>query len=343
MDARERLAAIPINLSFSETSDKEYQKLQQYQNVTSYSTLDILHACPRKFQLVKARAASGQSGANNVDFAFGHAVGAGVQAWLASGGDMSAAMFNSFMAWRIPFTAEIPAKKKSIAYSWLAVMKYPEFHEQVLDEWHVWKLPNGKPAIELSVSLDFENGYKHYFHIDVILEHNLSGALAIQENKTSGFKSVEEAVYANSAQALSYAVVIDMLADVTSYEVFYCVYSTTSKEWNLLPFSKSTSLKAEWITDARLDQAALTTYKELNFYPKRGESCYDFMRRCEFFGTCNLTSNLVEPKILPPGEEAERVDYSFTLSEVLAKQHKRNETTQEIQPPPRGVHFENID
>lgn len=336
-----KLAAQTISLSFADTTNKGYQKLQSYRNVTSYSMLSELHACARKFQLIKARAAAGGSGGNNVDFAFGHAVGSGIQAWLSTGGDMDSAILNAFLAWQLPFTASIDKKNKSIWNAVIAVQKYAEFHREALGDWRVWMLPSGKPAIELSVSIDFENGYKHYIHIDVILENIYTGQLAVQENKTSGFKSSEEAIYANSAQALSYAVVVDMLREDTSYEVFYCVYSSTAREWDMLPFTKHTALKAEWLTDVRLDHATLTTYKSLDFYPKRGESCYNFMRRCEFFGTCNLTSNLAEPAELAPEEQAERVDYTFTLSAILARQHARNATEPITDVQPAG--FSSID
>lgn len=323
--AIDKLSSMTVNLSFMETSNKGYQILQSYRNVTSYSMLDVLHQCPRKFQLIKARAAAGGSGSNNVDFAFGHSVGSGVQAWLTNG-DMSSAIFNAMLAWRIGYDAAIPNKRKSITDATLAVQKYAEFHSSVLEDWEVYVLPSGKPAIELSFSVDFENGYKHYCHIDVILVNKITGRLAIQENKTSGFKEIEEAIYANSAQALSYAVLMDMLNLDTSYEVFYCVYSTPSREWQLLPFTKSTALKAEWLMDVRIDHASLNTYHELGFYPKRGESCYAYMRRCEFFGTCNLTSDLKEPALLPVDQEAERVDFAFKLSEIIERQHVRNQT-----------------
>ena len=327
-----RLQQQSINLTFAETSDKDYQTLQSYRNVTSYSMLQEMHACARKFQLIKARAAGGSGGLNNVDFAFGHSVGSGIQAYLASNGDMDAAIFNAMLAWKLPYEAQIEKKNKSLWNATLAVQKYAEFHSEFLEDWVVWIMPNDKPAIEVSISIDFENGYKHYIHIDTILQHRLTGQLAVQENKTSGFKYAEEALYANSSQALSYAVVVDMLSEDTSFEVFYVVYSTPDRSWNLLPFTKQTSLKAEWLTDVRLDHATLSTYKQLNFYPKRGESCYNFMRRCEFFGTCNLVSSLPELKELPADAEAERVDYSFKLSEILARQLRRSDAETVYQP-----------
>lgn len=345
-DALAQLSGMTLDLSFQETSNKNYQVLQSYRNTTSYSILSELHSCPRKYQLIKARAASGSSGNNNVDFAYGHAVGAGVQAWLATG-DLDKAILNCVLAWNIGFFAEVEKKKKSIWNAIVAVQKYVEFSQASMEDWEVWKAPNGKDAIELSISIDFENGFKHYIHIDVILVNKLTGQLAVQENKTSGFLNIEEAIYANSNQALSYACVVDMLSDDTSFEVFYCVYSSTSREWNLLPFTKRTALKAEWITDVRLDHATIATYNDLNFYPKRGESCFTFMRRCEFFGSCNLTSNLQVPSVLPADKEAERVDYAFKLSDMIARQHSLNQT-EPVNADSNatnilGGNFENID
>lgn len=313
------------DLSYKSTSDKSYNVLQSFVNVTSYSILQELHSCPRKYQLIKARAATGGSQRANVDFAYGHCVGAGVQSWLINR-DIDVALFNGFLAWNIPYEAAIEKKRKTIWNALLAVMKYPEFHESVLSDWEIFVLPNGKPAIELSFSVDFENGYKHYCHVDVILINKFTGQLAIQENKTTGSKEVEEAYYANSSQALSYSVLLDQLQVDASYEVFYCVYSATSREWQLLPFTKSSSLRAEWINDVRLDHAAISTYRSIEFFPKRGESCFNYMRRCEFFGECNLTGHLPELATLAPGMEAEHTDFQFKISDIIKTQQRKNES-----------------
>lgn len=336
------LSTQTINLSFNETVNKDYQVLQSYLNVTSYSMETELHRCPRKYQLIKSRAVSGGSGGNNVDFAFGHSVGSGIQAWLVDH-DMDAAIFNGMMAWKLPYAASNPKTKKSIWEATIAIQKYAEFHRDVLDEWEVWTTPDGKPAIELSISVDFENGYKHYVHIDVILQNKRTGQLAVQENKTTSYRAADESLYANSNQALGYAAVVDMLSENTSFEVFYCVYSSTQREWQLFPFTKFTSLKAEWIADVRLDHAMISTYHQLNFFPKRGESCFSFNRRCEFFGTCNLTSNLPEFKLLSMSEEAEKVDYSFKVSELIARQHERNVKGNEEFQQPASVSITSID
>ena len=83
-------------------------------------------------------------------------------------------------------------------------------------------------------------------------------------------------------------------------------------------------MKAEWINDIRLDHASISAYRSIGFYPKRGENCFAFMRRCEFFGSCNITSDAMEERILGHEEQAERVDYSFKISDIIRKQQERN-------------------
>ena len=312
--------------TFASTADKAYDNLMMYQNVTSYSQLSLLHSCPRKYQLQMHRAKDKSRISDfdvlpNLDFAFGHAVGAGVQNWLLTG-DMDRAGFNAMMAWRAPFEERWDKKKKSL---WEAIIGLELFAEwwtlTYAEEWELCILPNGKPAIELSFSLHARNSFKHYGHIDIVLQNKITGMVAVLELKTTGI-GAEEALYANSSQATGYSVMLDSIfPGLNEYQVLYAVYSVKDREWNMMPFDKSVLAKAEWIKDLLLDHSAITTYEQIDFYPKRGESCYSFMRRCEFFGECNLTPDSKLP-LLPLSDEAESVDFVVKLDDVIAQLQK---------------------
>lgn len=306
------------------TANKDYHELVRYRNVTSYSQLLDLHSCPRRFHLKKHYA--GQvSLDDNIDFLFGHAVGAGVQS-LWTGVSLDRALFNSAMAWNGPFDLSIPKKKKSIWAAAIAVEKFLPIMQESMEDWELmWVDVDGtkKPGIEIAFSLDCNNGYKHYGHIDVILRNRINGEVAVIELKTTGMKYAEEAVYANSSQALGYSVILDTLfPGLSSYEVFHFIYSSTDREWTAMPFTKTISHKAEWLKDTLLDHAMLDTYHRMGFYPKRGESCYDYFRRCEFFGTCNLVPDK-QLEELPEGADAETVDYHLNLRDIIAAQQAR--------------------
>ena len=95
-----------------------------------------------------------------------------------------------------------------------------------------------------------------------------------------------------------------------------------------MPFDKTSLVKAEYVKDLLLDHSAITTYEQIKFYPKRGESCYRFMRRCQYFGECNLVPDDPLP-LLPADREAEEVDYVIDLQAVIESQQRKeppNET-----------------
>lgn len=318
----------------SQTTDKDYRQIVSFDNCTSYSQSLDLHACPRKYQLTKQEAkqpaAVGFVQQTNLDFAFGHSVGAGIQTLIATG-DLTKGLFAGFISWKADYFADADdiaakwgkrtKKCKSLAYAQLAIEKF--FSQGLSNEWEIVILPDGSPAVEIAFVVDTENGYKHYGHIDLLLRSKTTGRIAVWELKTTGYADVDEASYANSSQALSYGVVLDVIyPELSEYDVIYAVYSSTGMEWTTLPFRKSLTQKAEWIQDVLLDHNAIKTYRSLNFFPKRGESCKLFNRRCQYFGTCDLTSH-VQYTDLPEGREAEKSHFTITLTDILKHQKEK--------------------
>jgi hypothetical protein len=304
---------------YSSVADKKYSRLMQLSNVTSYSQRQILHSCPRKYQLSMWKAKENLRPLEdtvNLHFTFGHAVGSGVQSYLLAG-NPEIAIFNAFMAWRAPFEARLDKKKKSLWEAVLAVESFIHWWETT-DLSVEWELAyhDGKPAIELAFSLHAPNGYKDYGHIDIVLKNRITGQYAILELKTTA-AGANEAQYANSSQALGYSLMLEsMFGDVPDYTVLYAVFETKTGKWNLMPFDKTARDRAEWIKDLLLDHSAINTYLDIGFFPKRGESCFNFSSRCEFFGECNMVPEGQLP-ILEQDQEAEPVNAVILLADVI--------------------------
>lgn len=335
-DALELLGGIDVIkddpvTTFGDTTNKGYHKLVRYYNVTSYSQMETLHRCPRKLLMKKLVAAGVEEdptfSSENLHFVFGHAVGAGVQNYVIHKNKNLAAL-NTFLGWRAPLQDALPKKRKSAWEALIAVEKFEEIWEQLSDEWEFLYVVNQygvkKPAIEVNFSIDCGNGYKHYGHIDVLMRNKFTGHIAVLELKTTGLTIPEEAVYANSGQGIGYSLVLDSIfPGLSSYEVYYCAYSASSREWTVMPFTKSTEQRAEWIKDILLDHALMDKYAELNFWPKRGESCFDYARRCEFFGMCNTIPEPLEIQRLDVKEEAESVDFAIDLVSIINAQKEK--------------------
>lgn len=313
-----------------------YSRLVAHQNLSSYSMQQVLHACPRKYQIKKLQAATGTNErVTNVTFAFGHAVGAGVATYDKTL-DLRAAIWDAMLAWDMDlleietkgFYADGTAKPtgKSFAAAVYALEKYELF---VAEETNLRDYESVQ--IEASIAVDFEDGYYYTGHIDELLRHRETGSYAVKENKTTGMRSVDACLYSNSDQALSYAVVVDMLGG-TEFEVLYTIYSSTAQEWIQHRFLKDTLRKASWVQDQLLTNDTIKVYTELNFFPMRGNACFEYMRRCEFYGTCELDQDQVFGKSFKELEKItsteqiaaiEQLDYVTTLSAIIARQKAR--------------------
>lgn len=322
------------------TVDKEYRILMKKENATSFSKLQLLHKCPRLYEIEMLKAASTapqEPDALNADFAFGHAVGAGIQTYGATR-NLIAAQFAAFTAWRAPYDFEkLDAKGnptgKSLTWALYAVEKFALFCDTELADYEVLRLPDGRPATELSFAVDTQNGFFHFGHIDTVLRHRSTGQIAVWEGKTTGMENVHEAAYGNSYQALGYSVVVDAIASSlglpsADYEVLYVVYSSKAREFQLLPFTKSPSQRAEWLQDLLLTHATISKYSELQFFPKRGDSCLDkWGKTCRHYGTCHMRSESLFPGVqlsrIGAIDEVEIVDFRFTLAELIAAQQTR--------------------
>lgn len=306
------------------TTKGNYRYAYRYINITSYSQRELLHECPRKFQQIKiVRAAADSFELPNLDFIFGHAVGAGVQAFIVTG-SRNAAFFACFLAWNTDLNAEFLKKGKSFYFALLAVWKFADLWSQTADEWEIATF-NNRAASELLFWIDCENGYYHVGHIDVILRHKVTGKYKIVEVKTTSMKNPDEAQYGNSDQALGYSVVLDSIArsieEVSVFDVLYPVYSSTNREWTFLPFPKSRNQRAEWLQDLLLDHTTIQTYLKLGFFPKRGNACWSFSKRCPHYGICDLkdATQLGRFEKWTSGVTAypETPDFTFTLSQLV--------------------------
>lgn len=308
-----------------------YSQLKRFQNVSSYSMQREFYACPRKFMRSKMRADQEDRSTRevNVTFAFGHAVGAGVAAYDETG-DMDQAIWQAFLAWKVDLLEEemkgTRKTGKSFHEAVWALKLWAIFRKEQtdLDDYEVVKS-------EATLVIDTEDGHYYIGHVDQLLRHRETGQLRIKENKTTGMVNVDAAMYSNTDQTLSYSVLVDMLGE-QEYEVMYTIYSTANNEWIYLPFVKSASKKAEWLQDQLLRNAQQDQYAELKFFPKRGESCMQFGRRCSEYEVCDTSARFAfgkEFSELPRCtgreqlEEIEHIDYFTTLTEVAERQRQR--------------------
>lgn len=297
----------------------------------SHSSEVVLHRCSRKYELYKLLPAPVNAD-DNIDFAFGTAVGAGTQEYFVSH-SLSKAMFAAFLAWPTFIDNEDGQKKKKTF--WHALYAVEKFILLAKTELAKYELAvfDGRPSAELGFSIDFGNGYFYRGVLDMLLLDRDKKELIVYEGKTTGSYNVHEATYKHSGQSLGYSVVVDTIAkmlgltDSSSYSVKYCVYKTTSYEWEIFPFKKSHHQRALWIRNIMLDVQYIEERAAEQYFPMRGESCFDFFRPCPYFGFCEMSN-----EVIFRGKEIELVKdkegkytFKYSLKELIEAQLAKHE------------------
>lgn len=296
----------------------------------SYSSILTLHSCPRKFELAKRK--MDRTRDQSVTFAFGHAVGEGIQG-IATGLSWNQVVWNMFMAWNEDLLAEEARDKKSFWYAVHAVGSFQNQAASLLDGYELAMIPSSAdpsvlvPATELSFRIQLPDDYFYVGYVDLVLVHKVTKQLLVLEVKTTKFTTVNEASYKNSAQAIGYSVVLDTVSTehTNDYRVMYLVYKSGAMEFEPLIFPKTFTQRATWIQQILLDIDLIEGYWKAQLFPMYGESCFNFFRECEELYNCTLsTANQITPypqyleRVAHEVATGSRKEKTYTINITLA-------------------------
>lgn len=299
----------------------------------SYSGLLELHRCPRSFQLSKLNSISNELDpvaeiTQSVTFAFGHAVGTGIQLIL-EGLTLEETIFKTMLAWPCDPLDIDEKRKKSL---WHAIAAIEIFHTYrntgPLRDYELVSY-NGKLATEFSFYVHLPGDYKLRGFVDAVLRHKETGEVLVLENKTTWFSEVHASTYKNSSQAIGYSIILDKIfPDISSYRVLYLVYKSSTGEFEPLEFQKSYLARAQWLQEILFDTQDISRYEETGVYPMRGENCRAFNRDCKYFGTCTLntkylTSPISDDKAAQLAAEETNAMVVVTFEELIETQIRK--------------------
>jgi len=334
---RERLEANPHLIEVVQLEEGE---IDPRLKLLSHSSRQTLHKCPRKYQLYRLNGKQEvinpkeDTQKQEVTFAFGHAVGVGMQSVLEKK-DESTVIMDTFLSWSTDLLDYNPKQKKSFASALFAVQRFQVLvNNGFLEEYDLLYM-DGKPAVELAFQVTLPDGFVYRGFLDAVLEHKLTGEILVLENKTSSSAAVS-ATFKNSGQALGYSVVLDKLvSNLSSYTVLYCVYETKSYEFVEMPFSKSLLQRALWLQELIIDTHLIQLYDSYDVYPMHGENCYDFFRECEYINTCTMDTGVVTKPLTRDAIEkmekaAEVYTYSVDFRDLIAEQIAKGESEGEV-------------
>jgi len=260
----------------------------------------------------------------NVTFAFGHVVGAGIQDVLA-GFSFEQVLFRMYLGWHTDLYDSNDKQNKSFWTAVFAIQKFIALRKQGLLDGYELLTYDNKPACELSFRITFPDGFKLRGFVDAVLRHKITGKILVLELKTTSAKYVDEAMYKNSAQAIGYSIVLDVIApEINSYEVLYLIYLTGQMDYEVMPFEKSYFQRVLWIRELLLDIETIKMYEEAQVFPMRGENCIKWGRRCDYFGLCTLSDeHVIKPQVEVPNPVVEDYQIELTLAQVIQAQQAK--------------------
>jgi len=296
----------------------------------SYSSANTLHECPKKFQLYRLKTHTTEDSVfQNISNSFGHSCGLAAQLiFQEHPWTLQEILWQQFLHWpkELPIieAEDVKARKGFIYANLYAAKLWHARRNGLLCDWVIDDY-NGKPAVELSFQILLPDGFRYRGSVDAVLRNRITGAIGVLEHKTTKYKVIDPAQYKNSAQAVGYSIVLDHLyPDVSSYEVLYLVYSSTEMEIVPLDFTKSLAQRAEWLQDILFDIDNIRAYDESGVYPRRGESCFNFFRQCQYFQTCTMSVERLAKEYHPDMADTKVYDVTVTMEELIETQLKRN-------------------
>lgn len=291
----------------------------------SYSSVLLLHECPRKFQLNKCRVQrTAESLDTGITFSFGHVIGQAIQD-IFIGLPKNQIYIRAIQKWNVDFYAVDEKRHKSFWLALYAIEKFIELRKNgFLAEYEIVYF-NGRPAAELGFCINLQEGFRYRGFADLILQHVESKKVIVLEGKTFGADIFNPAIYKNSSQALGYSIILDhIFPDLSSYEVLYLIYESKNKEFTPIVMPKTYSQRARWIREIVLNQQTVEIYANNELFPMHGESCISrFGRECEYFGVCHLDDDFLIKKCTKEAEDKNDYDVTIELSDLIETQLKK--------------------
>lgn len=287
----------------------------------SFSALEELLTCERKFQLNRLLARDRESSVNP-NFAFGHAFEAGCVSYILHGNE-DQAIWETFMAYQCD--GEIPFSVKKTALTAVNTVKAAFSRlDNLLEDWEVATF-QGKPAVQLSFRINIDETFYYVGYIDLVLHNKYTDMYAVWDAKTTGLNLTDlTPLYQNSAQLIGYSIVLDGIVgkEYTEYAVQYFVGqigATDGFKPAIVPliFEKTLKDRLNFFITLGMDIERLKLMQQTAIYPQRGASCLRFNKPCFYFTTCGLHA-----LDIPKQEEPDEVEYQFVFNlEDIVQDH----------------------
>lgn len=156
---------------------------------------------------------------------------------------------------------------------------------------------NGKPAIETAFIISINHGIKNLMpvkyrgYIDFVFYNRINNEYFVLDLKNTTWNLIDfTPVYKYSPQCLPYSLVLAsaLNKDFDNLHVEYLISKVDVLEAQtfVLEFNKTKQDIEEWSRDLLMNLLNISTYIDMQWWPRKASSCISFNRPCKFFELC---------------------------------------------------------
>jgi len=290
--------------------------------ILSYSSLNTLSACPRKFELYKVHPIDAPRDTSPA-LSLGSAVGRGYAAYLETNDiEDDKVILETWLGYYPPLEDNIRSLSK--AHVIVQALADTPMKLNGQDDPADWELAvfNGIPAVELSFCIRLSPKMVYVGFLDAVMYSPSTGIYRPLELKTSSLTSNLEVNFKNSAQGLAYALILDAICHndkpQLTFDIHYRVAQLhRTKAEAFRPtihdffFKKNLMDRLEWLMSLKLEQERIESYLDNSLFPKNGGACLSWGKPCPYYGMCNLTHNA------PINGETKEYQFYFELDDLI--------------------------
>lgn len=297
----------------------------------SYSSLNLLDTCMRKFEFNKLyprRARDPDQFAADVGSALHH----GYQHYLTHG-DEDAATWQLMLDY--PYIGEFSQRTDDRSLEACISTLDEMMHYGKMEEWELMTIkrpPTDEeresgldgvivPAIEVPFELrlkgiDLPDGRGIAFtgFMDAAMRHRVTDRVRTMDIKTNR-RTMEDATpkYKFDGQQIPYGIVLEHIVGnrVEEFEVLYldCYVDLVAPRVQLYPFRKDSSDIQDWLINTVLAAQRIQRSMEMDYFPRTNGGCMSWNRPCYFLDICEIRDREQITDWLLMGDEPEhRID-----------------------------------
>ena len=281
---------------------------------SSYSSSKTFHSCPRKYFYERHGVGKTLPRDESLAASVGQAMHEAIQHYFISGYNVDAALWALIWFYPHALSAAEPDKRTLLDCT-AALLNL--LNSGVLRQYELVYF-NGKPAVELAFRLLHPSGLHHRGKLDLVVWHAVNQTYSILDIKTrAAYGEPDLAQYQFSDQCVPYRFAVEHIVgrrDVR-FDTKYVVINLmlTRPDFWVFPVEPAPDAFDQWMLRTQLQAALIKQFRASGHWPRNGEACFSWNRRCRYFDICRIPLEALDRMYEPVNDTKPAFEEDFVI------------------------------